>query len=213
MTKRVLVALVVLANRRVFGAGSWVGWRSAGVPADAASPRELLYYSCPMHPAYHSDRPGDCPSCGMRLEPRTRGARAGRMRATSASGAGAGQGEPGAPAGHRRAGRPRRANAGHARHPHRPGGSPPTSRASTGSRPPRTAGSNRRCRTRSAAWCARTKLLGTFYAREFLSAQQAYFYALDAKDRFMAQNAGEAQMAVDERADPAEHRLAARAWA
>ena len=22
-----------------------------------------------MHPAYHSDHPGDCPSCGMRLEP------------------------------------------------------------------------------------------------------------------------------------------------
>jgi multidrug efflux pump subunit AcrA (membrane-fusion protein) len=24
-------------------------------------------YYCPMHPEYHSDRPGDCPICGMRL--------------------------------------------------------------------------------------------------------------------------------------------------
>src|SRR3954464_1251684 len=24
-------------------------------------------YTCPMHPHYKSDRPGDCPSCGMRL--------------------------------------------------------------------------------------------------------------------------------------------------
>ncbi|HSL24374.1 MAG TPA: efflux RND transporter periplasmic adaptor subunit [Vicinamibacterales bacterium] len=37
--------------------------------------------------------------------------------------------------------------------------------------------------------------LATFYAREFLGAQQSYFYALDARDRFRAQNAGEAQMA------------------
>jgi membrane fusion protein, copper/silver efflux system len=26
-------------------------------------------YICPMHPTYHSDRPGDCPICGMRLVP------------------------------------------------------------------------------------------------------------------------------------------------
>ena len=26
-------------------------------------------YHCPMHPAYISDRPGDCPICGMKLVP------------------------------------------------------------------------------------------------------------------------------------------------
>ena len=26
-------------------------------------------YHCPMHPTYLSDRPGDCPICGMRLVP------------------------------------------------------------------------------------------------------------------------------------------------
>ena len=26
-------------------------------------------YQCPMHPTYVSDRPGDCPICGMRLVP------------------------------------------------------------------------------------------------------------------------------------------------
>jgi len=39
------------------------------------------------------------------------------------------------------------------------------------------------------------QVLATYYAREFLGAQQAYFYALDARDRFLKQKAGEAQMA------------------
>lgn len=31
--------------------------------------RRVLYYHCPMHPEYHSERQGDAPCCGMRLEP------------------------------------------------------------------------------------------------------------------------------------------------
>ena len=41
----------------------------------------------------------------------------------------------------------------------------------------------------------RDEALASFYARESLGAQQSYFYALDARDRFKAQKAGEAQMA------------------
>ena len=26
-------------------------------------------YHCPMHPTYISDKPGDCPICGMKLVP------------------------------------------------------------------------------------------------------------------------------------------------
>lgn len=26
-----------------------------------------LYYNCPMHPTYISDKPGKCPKCGMTL--------------------------------------------------------------------------------------------------------------------------------------------------
>src|SRR4051794_14934417 len=36
---------------------------AARVSAHAAT-----VYICPMHPHYHSDHPGDCPICGMRLE-------------------------------------------------------------------------------------------------------------------------------------------------
>jgi YHS domain-containing protein len=68
--KKTLVALLILAGLGlIFAAGSFVGWRSATTPGTASAARQVLSYTCPMHPAYHSDRPGDCPSCGMRLEP------------------------------------------------------------------------------------------------------------------------------------------------
>jgi len=39
---------------------------ATGCAADKAS---AARYHCPMHPTYVSDRPGDCPICGMRLVP------------------------------------------------------------------------------------------------------------------------------------------------
>jgi Cu(I)/Ag(I) efflux system membrane fusion protein len=36
-------------------------------PATVATQKAL--YHCPMHPTYISDKPGDCPICGMRLVP------------------------------------------------------------------------------------------------------------------------------------------------
>ena len=38
-----------------------------------ASAHVATVYACPMHPHYHSDHPGDCPICGMHLEPERRG--------------------------------------------------------------------------------------------------------------------------------------------
>lgn len=34
-----------------------------------ASVEKKALYTCPMHPAYISDKPGDCPICGMKLVP------------------------------------------------------------------------------------------------------------------------------------------------
>src|SRR4030067_752061 len=48
--------------------------------AEKAKPgAEKTLYQCPMHPTYTSDKPGDCPICGMKLgpvEPRTKCAKA-----------------------------------------------------------------------------------------------------------------------------------------
>jgi membrane fusion protein, copper/silver efflux system len=68
--KRALIAFGIVTA----GAAGWYGytrWRldKASQPTVSRQERRILYYHCPMHPDYHSDHPGDCPICGMRLEP------------------------------------------------------------------------------------------------------------------------------------------------
>ncbi len=41
-----------------------------GMPAtDRATDQGMTVYICPMHPEVRSDRPANCPKCGMALEP------------------------------------------------------------------------------------------------------------------------------------------------
>ena len=42
---------------------------SARAMVSAKAVRQILYYHCPMHPAYRSDKPGTAPCCHMALEP------------------------------------------------------------------------------------------------------------------------------------------------
>ena len=37
------------------------------IDTDTSKPVTKQYYTCPMHPKIHSDKPGNCPECGMRL--------------------------------------------------------------------------------------------------------------------------------------------------
>jgi Cu+-exporting ATPase len=34
-------------------------------------PKGRILYTCPMHPEVQQDHPGECPKCGMTLEPKT----------------------------------------------------------------------------------------------------------------------------------------------
>ncbi len=65
MTPLKIMASICLAAG-IFVAG-YMANRQPTSAASSNSAGQVLYYSCPMHPAYRSDRPGDCPSCGMRL--------------------------------------------------------------------------------------------------------------------------------------------------
>lgn len=40
----------------------------AAAAAEAEPVEPAARYSCPMHPDVHSDKPGRCPHCGMKLE-------------------------------------------------------------------------------------------------------------------------------------------------
>lgn len=64
---RILLSVALVGAGIVIGVGlgRWYG-RSESTPAveDAKQPRG---YHCPMHPNYHSDKPGECPICGMKL--------------------------------------------------------------------------------------------------------------------------------------------------
>jgi Cu(I)/Ag(I) efflux system membrane fusion protein len=65
MEKKQAAAMVVLLS-----AGFIIG-RYGGVKEHdhKTSLRQVLYYVDPMHPAYHADRPGTAPDCGMALVP------------------------------------------------------------------------------------------------------------------------------------------------
>jgi Cu(I)/Ag(I) efflux system membrane fusion protein len=62
-----VVAAVVAA---LFAAGGFLAGRRGGDTQEGTSVADAkALYHCPMHPTYVSDRPGDCPICGMKLVP------------------------------------------------------------------------------------------------------------------------------------------------
>lgn len=66
--KELVIFAVILMVFAVFGV-SRIFPGSAGKKWDGSENAKAVYY-CPMHPAYTSDRPGDCPICNMKLVPR-----------------------------------------------------------------------------------------------------------------------------------------------
>ena len=67
MMKRILAVAAVAAS---VGVGSLTGstWQAHRFGGAHASAHAAPVYTCPMHPDYHSDHPGNCPVCGMTLE-------------------------------------------------------------------------------------------------------------------------------------------------
>jgi len=66
MKKPAILASLVILALLAFLAGHY----SAGFYRDSRpGAKHVLYYVDPMHPSYHSDKPGIAPDCGMALEP------------------------------------------------------------------------------------------------------------------------------------------------
>ena len=49
--------------------GKYLKPREATAPAPTQPPRKGVIYTCPMHPQIRQEGPGNCPICGMALEP------------------------------------------------------------------------------------------------------------------------------------------------
>ncbi len=61
MKKMILIAVLAV----IFGGGALPLFAQTN---DASANQKVLYYTCPMHPSVKSDKPGQCPQCGMELE-------------------------------------------------------------------------------------------------------------------------------------------------
>jgi len=68
MFKKWIVPFLILSLTAISCIAAW--YASQAHKVSAAESAAILYYMCPMHPKYTSEKPGDCPSCGMRLVPK-----------------------------------------------------------------------------------------------------------------------------------------------
>src|SRR5512143_3952511 len=83
MKKSTYIPVAILLAVASFLGGAWWAHRDPVPATQQMQQQKIAQYACPMHPEYRSDRPGDCPSCGMRLEP----VRTGNTTPTAAAGA------------------------------------------------------------------------------------------------------------------------------
>jgi RND family efflux transporter MFP subunit len=179
-----VIALVVAA----FAGGAF--WSGQIAPAAETAG---VTYACPMHPQYRSERAGDCPSCGMRLEP-VRADRAGHLEGADD--------KPALPAGALSVSPERQQTIGV-----RLG----VVERVSGTRPLRTTGrvaasDNRtyplvvgvEARVREVRGAAagnlvrKNEVLASLYAPEYLTAAQGYLYALASMDRFDVKDSSQA---------------------
>lgn len=65
-TKTILLIAVAAV---IGGVVLWLAPLNARAADAKSASRKILYYTCPMHPSVKSAKPGDCPVCGMTLQP------------------------------------------------------------------------------------------------------------------------------------------------
>jgi len=67
MKTKIILLVAVLAIAA--GTAGWFAATKLHWQLANADRNKILYYTCPMHPDVHADKPGKCPECGMNLVP------------------------------------------------------------------------------------------------------------------------------------------------
>lgn len=66
-TRKIILTLVLVAAVGAFGYVAFSRRQPGRIHSQQAAKSTAEDYYCPMHPTYHSDKPGNCPICGMKL--------------------------------------------------------------------------------------------------------------------------------------------------
>lgn len=65
-----VIAILIAVAAALLGGGIWYGSKIIHkTSAHHEMHEKKIIYHCPMHPTYTSDKPGECPICGMNLVP------------------------------------------------------------------------------------------------------------------------------------------------
>jgi hypothetical protein len=65
MKTSLIIALAVMLGGGIL----WIAPCGLSAADTPSAGQKILYYTCSMHPSVKSDKPDDCPICGMHLVP------------------------------------------------------------------------------------------------------------------------------------------------
>jgi Cu(I)/Ag(I) efflux system membrane fusion protein len=69
MNRKLILFVIIILTIIIAGAGTFTHFFGHKDNSKLADVSKKQMYHCPMHPSYISDKPGDCPICGMKLVP------------------------------------------------------------------------------------------------------------------------------------------------
>lgn len=68
MKTKIILSSLALATLFIFSCNNETKKDAAGTEKETPTSQEAAVYTCPMHPEVKSDKPAQCPDCGMDLE-------------------------------------------------------------------------------------------------------------------------------------------------
>ncbi|MEP7238904.1 MAG: heavy metal-binding domain-containing protein, partial [Ferruginibacter sp.] len=65
--KKIILIMFLISIYSLASAQEMPGMKMPMKKKETTQQTQKVTYTCPMHPEIHSDKPGNCPKCGMKL--------------------------------------------------------------------------------------------------------------------------------------------------